>query len=111
MSEFTGKTILITGAGRSLGLATALTFGGEGANVCVNYANSANGAKQVVADIEASGGRAIAVKADIANRDQVQMMVDKTVDTFGSIDVLVNNAGLSIDGPFLEMQEADWDRV
>jgi 3-oxoacyl-[acyl-carrier protein] reductase len=111
MSEFTGKTILITGAGRSLGLATALAFGAEGANVCVNYANSANGANQVVADIEAAGGRAIAVKSDITSRDQVQMMVDKTVDTFGAIDVLVNNAGLSIDGPFLEMQEADWDRV
>ena len=111
MSEFSGKTILVTGAGRSLGRATALAFGAEGANVCVNYAHSTDGANRVVAGIEAAGGNAIAVKANIAYLDQVQAMVDKTTDTFGAIDVLVNNAGLSIDGPFLEMQEADWDRV
>lgn len=111
MSEFTGKTVLITGAGRSLGRSTALAFGEVGANVCVNYANSADSANTVVADIEAVGGTAFACKADISDRTQVEAMVDETMAEFGAIDVLVNNAGISIDGPFLEMTEADWDRV
>ena len=111
MSEFAGKTVLITGAGRGIGRTTALSFGAEGANLCVNYANSAEGAQQTVAEIEALGGRAIACKADIANAAEVESMVASTLDAFGSIDILVNNAGLSIDGPFLEMREQDWDRV
>ena len=111
MSEFIKKTILITGAGRSLGRAAALAFAEQGANVCVNYAHSSDGANQVVKEIEAMGASAIAVKADISDSEQVQTMVEKTLDVFGTIDVLVNNAGLSIDGPFMEMSEADWDRV
>lgn len=111
MSEFTGKTVLITGAGRSLGRSTALAFGEAGANICVNYANSADGANAVVANIEAVGGRAIACQADVSDSAQVVAMVDETMAAFGAIDVLVNNAGISIDGPFMDMTEADWDRV
>jgi NAD(P)-dependent dehydrogenase (short-subunit alcohol dehydrogenase family) len=111
MSEFAGKTVLITGAGRGIGRSTALSFGAEGASLCVNYAHSAAEAEQTVTDIEASGGKAIACKADISNAAQVAAMVAATIDAFGSIDILVNNAGLSIDGPFLEMSEQDWDRV
>jgi NAD(P)-dependent dehydrogenase (short-subunit alcohol dehydrogenase family) len=111
MSEFTGKTVLITGAGRGIGRHIARDFGAAGANVCVNYAHSATEAEKVASEIETSGGKAITCKADIADSEQVQAMVDATMDTYGSIDVLINNAGLSIDGPFLEMKEADWDRV
>ena len=111
MPEFTGKTVLITGAGRGIGRHTALSFGAAGANVCVNYAHSAAEAENVVYEIETSGGKAIACKADISDFEQVKVMVDATVDAYGSIDILINNAGLSIDGPFLEMKEADWDRV
>ena len=111
MPEFTGKTVLITGAGRGIGRHIALGFSAEGANVCVNYAHSAAEAKNVVYEIETSGGKAIACKADISDLEQVKVMVDATVDAYGSIDILINNAGLSIDGPFLEMKEADWDRV
>ncbi len=111
MSEFAGKTVLITGAGRSLGRSTALAFGEAGANVCVNYAHSADGANAVVSDIKAAGSRAIACHADVSESEQLQAMVDETIATFGSIDVLINNAGLSIDGPFLDMTESDWDRV
>ncbi|MFT5115396.1 MAG: 3-oxoacyl-[acyl-carrier protein] reductase [Parasphingorhabdus sp.] len=109
MSEFAGKTVLITGAGRGIGRTTALGFGREGANVCVNYAHSAAEAEQVVLDIEASGGKAIACQADISNSAQVNVMVEKTLSTFGSIDILINNAGISLDGPFLDMTEEDWD--
>ena len=111
MSEFTGKTVLITGAGRGIGRQAALDFGADGANVCVNYAHSAAEAEKVVAKIGGSGGNAIACKADIVDSGQVKAMTDSTMDAFGSIDILINNAGLSIDGPFLEMTEADWDRV
>jgi 3-oxoacyl-[acyl-carrier protein] reductase len=111
MSEFTGKTVLITGAGRGIGRATALAFGADGANVCVNYAHSADAAKQTAAEIESRGGKAMARKADIADSAQVEAMVAAAVDEFGSTDILVNNAGLSKDGPFLDMPEDDWDRV
>lgn len=111
MSEFTGKTVLITGGGRGIGRQAARDFGAEGANVCVGYVNSATEAKETVEAIEASGGRAFACKANISDPKQVGAMVEATLDAFGSIDIYVNTAGLSIDGPFLDMAEADWDRV
>lgn len=111
MSEFIGKTVLITGAGRGLGRQIARDFGVDGANVCVNYAHSVAEAEKAVSEIETSGGKAIACKADISDSGQVKAMIDATMDTFGCIDILINNAGLSIDGPFLDMNEADWDRV
>ncbi|MCP4982641.1 MAG: SDR family oxidoreductase [Gammaproteobacteria bacterium] len=98
-------------AWRGVGHFTALGFGADGVNVCVNYAHSAAAAKQTVAAIETSGGKANACKTDIAHSDEVNMMVAAVIDAFGSIDILVNNAGLSIDGPFLEMSEEDWDLV
>lgn len=111
MSEFVGRTVLITGASRGIGRQIARGFGAEGANVCVNYAQSAAEAENTVREIEVSGGKAIACKADISDFGQVAEMVGTVVDAFGRIDVLVNNAGLSIDGPFLDMAESDWDRV
>ncbi|MFT5133709.1 MAG: 3-oxoacyl-[acyl-carrier protein] reductase [Gammaproteobacteria bacterium] len=111
MSEFDGKTVLITGAGRGIGRDIARGFGVEGANVCVNYAHSASEAEKVVSEIETSGGKGIACKADISDFEQVKVMVDTAIEAYGFIDILINNAGLSIDGPFLEMKETDWDRV
>ncbi len=111
MSEYTDKTVLITGSGRGIGRDTALNFGSDGANVCINYAHSVSQAEQTASEIEASGGKAITCKADISNSSQVDAMVAKTIKAFGSIDILINNAGLSIDAPFLELQEKDWDQV
>lgn len=111
MSEFANKSVLITGAGRGVGRETALAFGADGANVCVNYAHSAAEAEQTAREIEATGGKAIACRADIADSAQVNAMVAATLDAFSGIDILVNNAGLSIDGPFIDMTEDDWDRV
>ena len=111
MAEFSGKTVLVTGAGRGIGRDTAIGFAAHGANVCINYAHSADGAEQAAAEIEKIGGHAITCKADIADCGQVETMVAAAIDAFGAIDILVNNAGLSIDGPFIDMSEQDWDRV
>lgn len=111
MAEFMDKTVLITGAGRGIGRQIALDFGGEGAKVCVNYAHSAAEARSVVSEIENAGGSAMSCRADITDSAQVNAMTNAIMEAFGGIDILVNNAGLNRDGPFLDMAEADWDRV
>ncbi len=111
MTEFDGKTVVITGAGRGIGRRLAADFAAAGARVVVNYATSADGAREVVEEIGATGGAAMAHQADIADAAAVAGMFDAALDAFGSVDVLVNNAGLNIDKPFLELGEDDWDRV
>lgn len=108
---FEGKTVLITGGGRGIGRTLARDFAAGGAAVVVNYAASADGAEKTVRDIEAAGGRAIAVGADIADPAAVAAMFDAAHDAFGPVDILVNNAGINIDKPFLDLSASDWDRV
>jgi NAD(P)-dependent dehydrogenase (short-subunit alcohol dehydrogenase family) len=109
--EFDGKTVLITGGGRGIGQSLARHFAARGAAVVVNYGASAEGADKTVRDIEAAGGRAIAVGADIADAAAVDAMFEAARDAFGPVDILVNNAGINIDKPFLDLSEVDWDRV
>ncbi len=111
MAQFLGKSVLVTGAGRSLGRQLALDFAREGAKVAVNYAASETAAADVVALIESSGGKAVACKADITSARDVMAMVDEVMATFGKIDILINNAGLSLDAPFLDLTEENWDQV
>lgn len=88
-----GKTAIVTGGGRDIGRACAVQLAAEGANVAINYFSSSAGAEETVAEIKAAGGNAIAIQADLSNQEGVDALVGATVEAFGSIDVLVNNAG------------------
>ena len=106
-----GKVALVTGASRGIGRATALALASEGAAIVVNYASSSSAAEDVVAQIEAIGGRAIAFKANVANSDEVDQLIAATMEKFGRIDVLVNNAGITRDTLLLRMKLEDWQAV
>ncbi|MDY3982890.1 MAG: 3-oxoacyl-[acyl-carrier-protein] reductase [Veillonellaceae bacterium] len=105
------KVALVTGASRGIGRAVALQYAQLGADVVVNYSGSQAAAEEVVKEIEGLGRKAIAVKADVSQADQVTAMVDKAQETFGHIDILVNNAGITRDGLFMRMKDSDWDEV
>ena len=105
------KTALVTGGSRGIGRATALALAEAGAKVVVNYAGNMAAADEVVALIEASGGQAMAIQADVGDALAVEAMVKATVEKFGSIDILVNNAGITRDNLIMRMKEEDWDAV
>ena len=91
--KLAGKTAIVTGGGRDIGAAVATKLASEGANVAINYFSSSKGADDTVAKIKAAGGNAIALQGDLKDAGAVKALVEKTIDTYGSIDVLVNNAG------------------
>lgn len=105
------QTCVVTGASRGIGRGIAEELGEYGANVVVNYRSSEAAAHDVVDTIEDAGGRAIPVQADVANYNAVQGMAAETEEAFGPADVLVNNAGLTIDRTFKNMTREDWERV
>lgn len=105
------KTALVTGASRGIGRATALELAKAGAKVAVNYAGNRVAAEEVVALIEAAGGQAFMVQADVGDFAAVDAMIKSVVERFGSIDILVNNAGITRDNLIMRMKEEDWDAV
>lgn len=105
------KTCVVTGASRGIGRAIAEELGARGANVVVNYRSSEAKAHDAVETIEDGPGRAIAVQADVADVDAVRSMAEQTRESFGGADVLVNNAGLTVDKKFDAMTHEDWERV
>jgi len=111
MGRLDGKTVLVTGGSRGIGRGIAETVAAEGANVAVNYMEHAAAANEVVAAIRATGRQAIAVQADVSNREQVEAMVTQVSAELGPIDVLVNNAGVESIVPFLELTDDEWERV
>ena len=90
--DFAGKSVLVTGASRGIGAAIARAFAAEGASVTVNFLQNTNAANKSVAECQAAGGDAVAIKADVTDLDQAFSLVEKAVDAFGKVDVLVNNA-------------------
>src|SRR5258708_12743528 len=105
--DLSGKVAIVTGAGSGIGYAIAERLAQAGAAVCVNYLGYEDDAKALAARLP----KAIAVKADVSKQAEVQAMVDATVSGLGSVDVLVNNAGLERSMPFLEIDEATWDLI
>ncbi|MGE7384738.1 SDR family NAD(P)-dependent oxidoreductase [Streptomyces sp. NPDC004126] len=111
MNRFTGKTVLVTGAGSGLGRAIALAFAAEGASV-VAAGRTAATLEETVALVEAAGGTAAAVPADVTDSGRLEDLVRETVARFGGLDVAVNNAGvLRGVGPVGDVSEEDWDAV
>lgn len=110
--ELKGKTAIVTGSGRGIGEGIALVLAREGANVVVNDRTRTKNAEAVVQKIISSGGKAIAVAADVSKKAEVNAMAAETINQFGAIDILVNNAGIE-SHPVLtmELKEESWDRV
>jgi glucose 1-dehydrogenase len=106
-----GQRALVTGASSGIGAAIAKALAAAGASVAVNYSRDDAGAARIVADIEARRGRAIALRADVSNESDVLAMFARAVDAFGSLDIVVNNAGLQRDAAFVDMSLADWETV
>ncbi|NER47168.1 MAG: 3-oxoacyl-[acyl-carrier-protein] reductase [Symploca sp. SIO1A3] len=105
------KVAIITGASRGIGRAIAFALAAEGAKVVVNYASSSEAAQQVVAEITKAGGEALALQADVSQEEQVNALLKSTIEKYGQVDVLVNNAGITRDNLLLRMKPADWQAV
>src|ERR1700722_2531137 len=111
MSKLAKKVALVTGGSRGIGAAIAKRLAADGASVAITYAKDASAASAVIKAIELAGGKAIAIHADAANVEAVKGAVEKTVTTFGRLDVLVNNAGTAVPKPFEESTLEEMDRV
>ncbi|CAL27764.1 3-oxoacyl-[acyl-carrier-protein] reductase [Staphylococcus carnosus] len=105
------KSALVTGASRGIGRSIALQLADEGYNVAVNYAGNKEKAEAVVEEIKGKGVEAFAIQANVANPDEVKDMIQEVVSQFGSLDVLVNNAGITRDNLLMRMKEQEWDDV
>ncbi|BDM83304.1 SDR family oxidoreductase [Acaryochloris marina] len=102
---------LVTGASSGIGAAVAVALAKAGAKVGVNYARSSRGAEAVVSEITASGGKAIAIQADVSQEEQVIRMFEQLDQTYGTLDILVNNAGLQQDASMMDMTLEQWNKV
>ena len=110
MSKLKGKVAIVTGASKGIGAGIAKGLGAAGASVVVNYASSKEGADRVVAEIKSKGGKAIAVQGDVSKAADVKRLFEETQKTFGSLDVLVNNAGVFQFDPIEAVVEEEFHR-
>jgi len=106
-----GKNAIVTGGSRGIGTAICLDLAANGANVALNYRKSAAEAEHVVEQIRKMGRKALAIQADVSNFQDAQNMVKRVIEEFGSLEILVNNAGINWDGVIWKMTEEQWDAV
>ncbi|MCX7378525.1 MAG: SDR family NAD(P)-dependent oxidoreductase [Alphaproteobacteria bacterium] len=111
MGALTGKIALVTGAGKNIGRAIALTLARDGATVAVNGRSDAGAVDEVVATIRAAGGSAVAVMGDVSDHEQARGVVGAAVQALGGLDILVSNAGLRRQTPYLEISLAEWREI
>src|SRR5262245_57501872 len=109
--DLSTKVAVVTGSSRGIGAAIAKVLALQGAKVVVNHRDSAEPAQRVVAQIEASGGTATLIQADVSQSDEAQRLIKETIDTYGQIDILVNNAGMTRDKLIMTMKDEDWNLV
>jgi 3-oxoacyl-[acyl-carrier protein] reductase len=105
--DLTGKVALITGASRGIGKACAVKMAELGANIVVNYSSNQVLAEEVVKHICSMGRKAIAIQADVSDQQEVEAMVEETIRILGSLDILINNAGITKDSLLIRMKEQD----
>jgi NAD(P)-dependent dehydrogenase (short-subunit alcohol dehydrogenase family) len=106
-----GKSAIVTGSSRGIGKAIAQRFARDGARVTVNCVATVEQAETVAGEIRAGGGEAIVVPADVSRRDQAERLIAETIKAFGKVDILVSNAGIVIDRPYVESTDEDWTRA
>ena len=111
VNELVGKVAIVSGSARNIGRATAIELAKAGASLVVNARESKDLCDEVVAEIEAAGGKAITCLGDISDPEAVQNIVDDTVAAFGGVDILVNNAAVRSNIPFLEIDQDEWTRI
>jgi acetoacetyl-CoA reductase len=111
MGTLQEAVVVVTGASRGLGAAIAEEMGYAGAKVVVNYSRSKEPAEALVERISGDGGEAISVQGDVSDPEQAQALIDQTIEKFGRVDVLVNNAGINIDRTLRKLTVEDWDKV
>ncbi len=109
--DFTGKAALVTGGSRGIGRAISLALAARGAYVIINYASDDDAAEKTVSDITGAGGKAVAVKADVADTAAIEEMFGRIRKDPGRLDILINNAGIIRDKLLMFMGPDDWDRV
>ena len=109
--QFSGKTAIVTGGSRGIGKAIALELARRGANIAFNFVRSQEEADRLKAELESMGVKAFAAQCDVANTESAAEFVKKVTEEFGTIDYLVNNAGITRDTLVLRMKEEDWDSV
>ncbi len=105
------KTVLITGSSRGIGAATAIKFADIGYNVVINYNRSEKQAFEVLEKVRKKGASAVAIKSDVSKYSQAESLIKKTISEFGTLDVLVNNAGIAQQKLFNEISESEWKRM
>lgn len=111
MGSLSEKVAIVTGASAGIGRAIAERLAQDGATVVVNYGKSADKAKQVVAGIEAKGGKAVVIQADMSKIADVRRLVRETVQRYGRLDILINNAGMALLKPLVETTEQEFDQI